>query len=67
VDLVGKDDLAQITCTSLIAMRYRLTWIAIRQSVKVDNEELESRLVVLQEELAASKERERLHLRETTK
>jgi hypothetical protein len=69
VDLVGKDELAQIACMSKHA---RSRWIqliklALRESVKIDNDELESRLLSLQEELADLKERDRLHLAETKK
>lgn len=53
--------------SGLSGCEVKLTGLALRESVKVDNAELESRLQRLQEELADLKEKDRLHLAETKK
>jgi hypothetical protein len=69
VSLVGKDKLAPIACMSELIriVSLELTRLALRESVKIDNDELESRLQSLQEELTDLKERDRLHLAEIKK
>ena len=53
--------------SGLSGCEVKLTGLAVRQSVKVDNAELESRLQRLQEEIVDLKEKDRLHLAETKK
>jgi hypothetical protein len=69
VGLVGKDEIAQIACRSKhdCSVGSELIRLALRESVKMDNDELECRLHSLQEELRDLKERDRLHLAETKK
>jgi len=65
VDLVGKDEVVQIERTSHPpSLGYSLR-AGLRESVSVENKELESRLVGLEGELRNLKEKDRLHLQET--
>ena len=65
MDLVGKDEVTQIERTSQTKSRGATLRVGLRDSVSVENAQLESRLVSLEGELADLKEKDRLHLQET--
>jgi len=65
VDLVGKDEVTQIERTSQTKSLGASLRVGLRESVSIENTQLESRLASLEGELVDLKEKDRLYLEET--
>jgi hypothetical protein len=65
VDLVGKDEVTQIERMSHPSSLGCSLHVGLRESVNLENTQLESRLVGLEGELRDLQEKDRLHLQET--